>query len=227
MLIFQYKSNCMSMVKIILADDHILLRDALSSLINEFDNFKIVGVASNGQEVIRLFSDGQKPDIVILDLNMPLMDGFETTKWLSLNHPDVKILILTMYDSDIALIRLLQEGVRGFLKKDIHPEELRHALQTVVEQGYYYTNSTGGKIAALFKKSKGEQSALEKQSLTEKEIEFLKLVSTDMTYKEIAMQLHLSTRVVDNYREALFEKLGVRSRVGLAVYAIKNGIIRF
>lgn len=215
------------MVNILLADDHVLLRDALSTLINGFEGFRIIGVASNGYEVQKIMSEGQLPDLIILDLNMPEMDGFETTRWLAQQHPEVKILILTMYDSDIALIRLLQEGVRGFLKKDIHPEELRHALQTVVEQGYYYTNSTGGKIAALFKKNKGEPSALEKQSLTEMEIDFLKLVSSDMTYKEIAMQLHLSTRVVDNYRETLFDKLGVRSRVGLAVYAIKNGIIRF
>jgi len=215
------------MVNILLADDHVLLRDALSTLINGFEGFRIIGVASNGQDVIKIMSEGPLPDLIILDLNMPEMDGFETTRWLAQQHPEVKILILTMYDSDIALIRLLQEGVRGFLKKDIHPEELRHALVTVVEQGYYYTNSTGGKIAALFKKNKGEPSALEKQSLTEMEIDFLKLVSSDMTYKEIAMQLHLSTRVVDNYRETLFDKLGVRSRVGLAVYAIKNGIIRF
>jgi DNA-binding NarL/FixJ family response regulator len=215
------------MVHIILADDHVLLRDALCTLINGFEGFRIIGVASNGREVMQKISDGQRPDVILLDLNMPEMDGFETTRWLAQHHPEVKILILTMYDSDIALIRLLQEGVRGFLKKDIHPEELRHALSTVVEQGYYYTNSTGGKIAALFKKNKGEPSALEKQSLTEKEIEFLKLVSSDLTYKEIAMQLHLSTRVVDSYRETLFDKLGVRSRVGLAVYAIKNGIIRF
>jgi DNA-binding NarL/FixJ family response regulator len=153
------------------------------------------------------------------------MDGYATTRWLSANQPEIKILILTMYDSDIALIRLLQEGVRGFLKKDIHPDELRNALQTVVEHGYYYTNSTSGKIAALFKKGKTNQRGLEKSMLSELEIDFLKLASSDMTYKEIAMQLNLSTRVVDNHRETLFEKLGAKSRVGLAIYAIKNGIV--
>ncbi|MBL0357976.1 MAG: response regulator transcription factor [Chitinophagaceae bacterium] len=213
--------------KLILADDHILLRDALATLINNFDNFKVISVASNGAEVLESIHAGNKPDIIILDLNMPVMDGYETTRWLSQHHPEIKILILTMYDSDIALIRLLQEGVRGFLKKDIHPDELRNALETVLEHGYYYTNSTSGKIAALFKKDKTNQSSLGKNMLTETEIGFLKLVSSDMTYKEIAMQLHLSTRVVDNYRETLFEKLGVRSRVGLAIYAIKNGIVSF
>jgi two-component system, NarL family, invasion response regulator UvrY len=212
---------------LLLADDHVLLRDALANLINGFTNFTVIGVASDGTGVLNCITKGDVPDIVILDLNMPQMDGYETTKWLCLHYPEVKILILTMYDSDIALIRLLQEGVRGFLKKDIHPDELKNALETVVEQGYYYTNSTSGKIAALFKKSKGEASNLEKNTLTETEIEFLKLASSDLTYKEIAMQLHLSTRVVDNYRETLFEKLNVRSRVGLAIYAIKNGIVSF
>ncbi len=212
---------------LILADDHILLRDALASLINKFDNFKVIAVAATGAEVLDSIAAGDVPDIVILDLNMPAMDGYETTQWLSLHYPEIKILILTMYDSDIALIRLLQEGVRGFLKKDIHPDELKNALETVVEHGYYYANSTSGKIAALLKKNNGTQSTLEKNTFTETEINFLKLASSDMTYKEIAMQLNLSTRVVDNHREALFEKLGVRSRVGLAIYAIKNGIVSF
>jgi two-component system, NarL family, invasion response regulator UvrY len=215
------------MQNIILADDHILLRDALGNLINRFPNFNVSGLAANGKEVQQLLQTGTKANIIILDLNMPLMDGFETTTWLNKEHPEIKILILTMYDSDIALIRLLQEGVRGFLKKDINPDELQNALHTVVEQGWYYTNSTGGKIAALLKKEKGTQSTLEKNTLSETEIAFLKLACSDKTYKEIAIELNLSTRVVDNQREALFEKLGVRSRVGLAIYAIKNGIVRF
>ncbi len=210
---------------LILADDHILLRDALANLINRFPNFNVISVASNGEEVVSSIGAGNMPDIVILDLNMPKMDGYATTYWLSEHYPDIKILILTMYDSDIALIRLLQAGVRGFLKKDIHPDELKNALEMVVEHGYYYANSTSGKIAALFKKNKSNQSSLEKSMLSGLEIEFLKLVSSDMTYKEIAMQLNLSTRVVDNHRETLFEKLGVKSRVGLAIYAIKNGIV--
>ncbi len=211
--------------KLILADDHVLLRDALASLVNQFEQFEVIAVASNGNEVLACIQAGNIPDIILLDLNMPEMDGYATSRWLSKHHPDIKILILTMYDSDIALIRLLQEGVRGFLKKDIHPDELRYALETLVEHGYYYANSTGGKIAALFKKDRLSQSGLDKNLLNEKEIEFLKLVSTDMTYKEIAMQMNLTTRIIDNCREALFDKLEVKSRVGLAIYAIKNGVV--
>ncbi len=124
--------------KVLMADDHILLRNALASLIDTFDECSVIHLASNGEEVKTAIEDNQKPDIAILDLNMPKMDGYETAKWLHENHPDIKIFILTMYDSEIALIRLLQAGVRGFLKKDIHPNELKAAILAVVNDGYYY-----------------------------------------------------------------------------------------
>lgn len=107
--------------KVLLADDHVLLRDALATLIDSFSEFKITAVASNGKEVVSFIENGQLPDIVLLDLNMPEMDGYQTAQWLHDEHPGIKILILTMYDSEIALIRLLQVGVRGFLKKTFIP----------------------------------------------------------------------------------------------------------
>src|SRR5204862_5025034 len=119
-----------------------------------------------------------------------------TTKWLQDNQPDIKILILTMYDSEIALIRLLQVGVRGFLKKDVHPNELKAALLTVAENGYYYSNNTTGKLASLFHKSHVSHSSIDRALLTEKEIEFLKLASTEMTYKEIAQAMHITARSI-------------------------------
>lgn len=213
--------------KIILADDHILLRDALSTLINGFDDYQVVGSVSNGNQLIQAIKDGHHPDLVLLDLNMPEMDGFETAKWLSQNYPDIQILILTMYDSEIALIRLLQCGVKGFLKKDIHPSELRFALKSVADGGYYYSQQTTGKLANLFQRSADSQQLVEKAMLSEKELEFLRLASTDLTYKEIAAELKLTPRAIDGYRDALFDKLDVKSRVGLAIYAVKNGIVTF
>ena len=219
--------NSTQTYKIVLADDHILLRDALASLINTFEEFNVTGVAANGKEVINIFTNGNIPHLIILDLNMPEMDGYETTRWLQDNHPGVKILILTMYDSEIAMIRLLQTGVRGFLKKDVHPAELKAALLSVAENGYFYSNSATGKLASFFQKSHSSQSSIEKALFTEKEIEFLKLASTDMTYKEIAYKMDLTPRAIDGYRDGLFDKLDVKSRVGLAIYAVKNGIITF
>lgn len=213
--------------KIILADDHILLRDALANLINKFDEFSVTAVAGNGKEVIDFIESGYMADIVLMDLNMPEMDGYEAAKWLVKNRPAIKIVILTMYDSEIALIRLLQAGVHGFLKKDIHPAELKNALLTVAGGDYFYSNHVTVKLASLFKKNDQNQSNLEKSILNDIEIEFLKLAGTEMTYKEIAKAMRLSPRHIDSYRDALFTKLEVKSRIGLVIYAVKNGIVSF
>ncbi|MFZ1783719.1 MAG: response regulator transcription factor [Ferruginibacter sp.] len=215
------------MYKLILADDHVLLRDALANLINKFDNFSVTALADNGREIINHVENGVTADIVLMDLNMPVMDGFEAAKWLVKNKPDMKIIILTMYDSEIALIRMLQAGVDGFLKKDINPNELKLALLTVAEGDYYYSNHMTVKIASLFKTNEFNQSNLDRSILNDIEIEFLKLASTEMTYKEIAQKMHLSPRNIDSYRDALFSKLDVKSRVGLVIYAVKNGIVTF
>ncbi|MEP7239240.1 MAG: response regulator transcription factor [Ferruginibacter sp.] len=213
--------------KIIVVDDHILLRDALANLINNFEEFTVLAKAADGTELLQVIEDGSKPDIVLLDLNMPKMDGYETTKWLRKYHAEIKIVVLTMYDSEMALIRLLKSGVNGFLKKDIHPVELRNALIAVTAGEYYYFNHNTFKIASLFREEGDNKSALEKSILTDGEIEFLKLASTEMPYKEIALAMNITLRGTDNYRNALFKKLEVTTRVGLAIYALKNGIVAF
>jgi two-component system, NarL family, invasion response regulator UvrY len=220
-------NNMKNCYKVILVDDHVLLRDALANLINSFTDFKVIATAGNGKELQQAIANGHLPQLVLLDLNMPGMDGFEASKWLSKEYPEINILILTMYDSEIALIRLLQSGVKGFLKKDIHPGELRAALQAVAQSGYYYSHNTTGKLAGFFQKSQQENTSFDRVILSEKEMEFLRLASTDLTYKEIAVKLNITPRAIDGYRDALFEKLDVRSRVGLAIYAVKNGIVTF
>jgi DNA-binding NarL/FixJ family response regulator len=124
------------------------------------------------------------------------------------------------------MIRLLQVGVKGFLKKDIHPSELKFAINSVIQFGYYYTNDTTGKLVNLFRKSQ-EQSTLIRSMLTEMEVRFLRLTCSEMTYKEIAVVMHINARAVDNLRDTLFAKLDVKSRVGLAMYSIKHGIHTF
>jgi DNA-binding NarL/FixJ family response regulator len=213
--------------KIVLCDDHALLRDALATVINNFDEFRVIHTVNNGHELMKALTDGYVPDIILLDLNMPVIDGFTTAKFLYETHPEIKVLILTMYDSEIALIRLLQVGVKGFLKKDIHPNELRSALNSVSQNGFYYSHDTTGKLASLFQKDAQNNAMIEKAMLSEKELEFLRMASTDMTYKEIADKLKITPRAIDGYRDALFEKLDVKSRVGLAIYAVRNGIVNF
>ncbi|HLK29156.1 MAG TPA: response regulator transcription factor [Puia sp.] len=212
-------------IKIALVDDHTLIRDAIAVVINSFENCQVTLTAGNGKELIEKMHSGNVPDLLILDLNMPLMDGFETSKWVRNEYPEMLVLVLTMYDSELSLIRLLQSGVRGFLKKDIHPRELRSAIETTVKTGYYYSGNATGKIVNMLKNGETNTPVVNTIILSENELSFLKLSATDKTYKEIANEMKISPRTVDNYRDSLFLKLNVKSRVGLVMYAIKNGVI--
>lgn len=214
-------------VKIALVDDHILLRNALGKLIAGFENCIVVMEVGNGKELSTQLKAETLPDVILLDLNMPGMDGYDTAVWLRKNYPSIHILMLTMYDSDQALIRLLQSGVKGFLKKDIHPSELKFAIQSVIQSGFYYSQQVSGKMANLFRRSNGSTTDLERIMLTVQEINFLKMASTDKTYKEIALDMKLNPRAIDSLRDHLFEKLEIKSRVGLAMYAIRQGIVAF
>lgn len=214
-------------IKVALADDHVLLRTALAALIDNFENCKVVCQANDGTELISFVEQHAPPDVILLDLNMPNMDGYDTAIWFKANMPNIHVLMLTMYDSEMLLIRLLKAGVRGFLKKDIHPTELKLAINTVVETGYYYSHHTTGKLANLFRLGKGNYPRLEDAVLTDQEMHFLQLACTEMTYKEIALAMKLNPRGVDSLRDYLFAKLDVKSRVGLALLAIRKGLVTF
>jgi DNA-binding NarL/FixJ family response regulator len=214
-------------IKIAMADDHVLLRNALASLIDSFENCQVVLQAGTGKELIESIKKGASPQVVILDLNMPEMDGFETAGWLQKERPEIIVLMLTMYDSELSLIRLLQAGVKGFLKKDIHPSELKFAIQSVVQNGYYYSNHTTGKLVNLFRQHSDGNSLIQRSVLNDQEVQFLKLACSDLTYKEIAQQMGLNPRAVDTLRDQLFFKLDVKSRVGLALVAIRQGVVTF
>ncbi len=202
--------------KIILADDHILLRDALANLIAGFKEFIVVATAANGYEVIEAIDKSGQPDILLLDLNMPEMDGYETATRVAKLYPKIKTVILSMQDSEMAMVRLLQIGVAGFLKK---------ALLAIASGENYYSHEAAIRIANLLRKKTDKNLALEDLFLNEHEIEFLKLACSDMTYSEIARAMRITTRHIEGYRQTLFAKLKVDSRVGLAIYAAKNGII--
>jgi two-component system, NarL family, invasion response regulator UvrY len=214
-------------IKVALADDHVLLRNALAQLIDGFGTCKTTNQSGTGRELTLYINKGNMPDVVLLDLNMPDMDGFETAQWLQKNCPQVNVLMLTMYDSELSLIRLLQTGVKGFLKKDIHPAELKFAIESVTQTGFYYSNHTTGKLVNLFRNSRDGNNSIQKSLLTEQELEFLKLACSDLTYKEIALRMHLNPRSVDTLRDQLFMKLDVKSRVGLAMVALRHGVVVF
>src|ERR1051326_1176203 len=152
-------------IKICLADDHVLLRSALASLIDSFGDCKVIHQSNDGKELIDWFEGGLVPDVALLDLNMPLMNGYETARLIQKKFPTVNVLMLTMYDSELTLIRLLQSGVKGFLKKDIHPSELKFAIHSVMQSGYYYSTKTAGILANLFRNNARENLLLRNSML--------------------------------------------------------------
>lgn len=209
---------------IVIADDHVLIAEALSDIIEDFQQYNVLYNVANGKMLIEKFKQPKNiPDIVLLDINMPEMDGFETAKWLKKNHPAVLILALSMQDDEQTLIKMIKCGAKGYLLKNIHREELEKALDMLVAKGYYYPEWATNKIFGTIKEDDDTNSQVK---FTEREIEFFKYAATEFTYKEIAEKMFCSPRTVESYRDALFEKLNVKTRVGLVVYAVKNGIIK-
>jgi two-component system, NarL family, invasion response regulator UvrY len=213
--------------KIALADDHVLLRNGLANLIKEF-GYEVVCEANNGKELIEKIIAGHVPDIVLMDINMPVMDGYETTIWLRENMADVKVLALSMYDDENSIIRMIRNGARGYILKDIEPPELKTALNSLVSKGFYYSELVTGKlIYTVNNLDRPNNTPVQSlHGLNDKEVEFLRLAATEMTYKEIADKMCLSPRTIDGYRDALFEKLNIKSRVGLVLFAVKNSLVR-
>jgi len=213
------------MAKILVADDEadleMLIKQKFRKQIRE-NRYEFV-FAINGVDALEKLAQNSDIDIVLSDINMPEMDGHATTFWLSKNYPDIKILILTMYDAE-SLIHMIKSGVRGFLKKDVSPGELRHALHCVLEDGTYYSQTITGRLFNLVRNSNEKKSGWGTVVLNESELSFLKLAASEFTYKEIAQKMQISPRTVDNYRDSLFIKLSVKSRVGLAMYAVRSGI---
>jgi two-component system, NarL family, invasion response regulator UvrY len=213
---------------VVLVDDHVLLRNGLASLIRGFGEYEVLFEACGGKDLIRQLKNGRLPDIILLDINMPEMDGYDTACWLRRNFPEIKVLALSMYETDNAIVRMLKNGAKGYVLKDIDAGVLKVALDSVLEKGYYYTDMVTGKLIHTISTLDDPEMRMRRLlALNERELEFMKLVCTEWTYKEIADRMYLSPRTIDGYRDALFEKLNVRTRVGLAMYAVRNGIVNF
>ena len=205
---------------IAIVDDHILIAQAIKGIIANFENFETICECENGQELIdKITTHNALPDIVLLDISIPVMDGFQTADWLQKNHPEVLVMVLSMQNDEQSVIKMVRNGAKSYLLKNSHPRELESALQKLVENGFYYPEWASKIIFSSINKTSNE--ALSK--LTEREKEFLKYTITEKSYKEIAEMMFCSPRTVESYRDNLFEKLNLKTRVGLAVYAIKNG----
>lgn len=215
----------MERCKVALADDHILIRSALAALINTFEDFTVVCQADNGLQLLQRINSGSVPDIVLLDIEMPQQDGFETAKLLKETHPAVKVLALSMYDNEQAIIRMLKNGARGYILKDAEPRQLKEALTMLRNKDYYYSDLVTGTLIHSMADNHAQHSPAVPDQLNERESTFLKYACTELSYKQIADRMSLSPRTVDGYRDHLFSKLHVKSRVGLVLYAIKNQIV--
>lgn len=208
------------MTTIVVVDDHTLLSQAISGLVSSFDNYNVLYTCKNGQEFIdQLIFPDKQPDIVLMDVNMPIMDGIETTAYLKDHFPEIKVLALSVEEEEHTILKMLRAGAKGYLLKDTEKSILLQALNELTTQGYYHTNT----VSKMLVKSLEIDSAL---ALKEREIEFIKHACTEMTYNEIAEKMFLSPKTVQGYRDSVFSKLNLKNRTGLVIYAIKNGYFK-
>lgn len=211
-------------VKIAVVDDHRLFRLGLIALIESYNSqYRVIMDANDGKEFLDRIDPNNVPDLLLLDENMPYMSGYETAVALKEKYPQVKVLIITMIEEEEKLIRMLKIGVNGYLSKDVEPDELKDAIETIVKKGFYYTDYLTGKLIQMV----GDKVNKKKTNpiLSEQELRVLKFICRDYSYKQIAEEMELSIKTVETYRVSLFDKLNVKSRVGLVMYAVKNGII--
>jgi DNA-binding NarL/FixJ family response regulator len=210
-----------------IVDDHALFRKGLANLVNLFPNYKVLFDAGDGKEFISELKPPHLPDIVLLDITMPGMDGYMTADWLRINYPEIKVLALSTMDSDTAIIKMIKLGARGYILKDAQPTELKLALEEVFAKGYFYNEMVSRKVLQSVNQLINEHSDINAfLKLTAREQEFIKLACTEKSYSQIAGEMFVSERTVDGYRESLFRKLNVGTRVGLVMYAIKNGLVK-
>lgn len=210
-------------ILVAVADDHTLLRNALARLIGSFENYSVIFEADNGRDVKEKLAKHVIPDIMLLDVNMPESDGYDTAKWIYKNYPQVKILALSMFSDEGTIIRMLRLGAKGYIMKNADPEELKLALDSVLKKDFYLSEYISGKIISGLHKDIDMPE--EPIVLGEKEKEFMRWVCTELTYKDIAGKMFVSPRTVDDYRNSLFEKLKVKTRIGLVLYAIRHGMV--
>jgi DNA-binding NarL/FixJ family response regulator len=209
---------------IAIAEDHLLIAKAIGNIADGFSHFKVLYEVENGKVLQEKFKiPGNIPDIVLLDIRMPEMDGYATAAWLREKHPQVLVMALSVQDDDNSIIKMIKAGARGYLHKNVHPAELEKALETLLAKGMYYPDWATSKVFASI--AADENHPRENEiALSEREKEFLKYACTELTYKEVGEKMFCSPRTVERYRDCLFEKLHVKTRVALALFAAKIGL---
>lgn len=215
----------MKKFKVYIADDHTLFRRAIVNLIRTFDRVEEVKDAENGKELLTLVKY-ERPDVAIVDLQMPIMDGAETCEQLIKKHPEVKIIILTMHDSHKYILHMMEMGVHAFLLKNTEPDELEKAIYAVAEKDFYHNDLVASVLRKnITERKSGSRPQFKHNDITEREKEILVLICRELTIREIGHKLSLSENTVRNHRVNMMEKIGVNNTVGLVKYAYEAGIV--
>jgi len=215
----------MSKIKIAIADDYKIFRDGLKVGLSADDNLEVMLEADNGEELLKGL-ENNSPDVIIMDLKMPIMDGMEATKEVRKKFPSIKVLVVSMYEDDKFIIHLMENGANGYLLKNAEPDEIRRSIYSVHENGYYFNDLVNkALLKKLVLKNNLKPSFNQNIDLTEREQEVLKMICEEKTAAEIAKEIFLSPRSVEGIRQRLIEKIGVRNTAGLVMFAVKNGIV--
>lgn len=215
----------MKQLKVYIADDHTLFRKAMVNLLRSFERVVDVKDAENGKELLTLVKY-EVPDVAIIDLQMPVMDGAETSKQILQKYPDVKIIILTMHDSNKYILHMMELGVHAFLLKNTEPDELEKAIYAVADKDFYHNELVASVLRKNVKERKiGQRPLFQQAELTEREKEILLLICQELTMKEIGQRLFLSENTVRNHRVNIMEKVGVNNIVGLVKFAYDSGVV--
>jgi DNA-binding NarL/FixJ family response regulator len=212
----------MKITTIAIVDDHKLFGRSLEILMKRFTDYDVIFCSSDGLDFTQKISPKFKPEIVLLDQNMPHMDGPETVRWLRNYFPEIKIIILSMNHNEENVVKMVLDGISGYVLKDSEIDEFKNALDTVRDDKFYFPAFVTNYLVNNARKTQREKKEDDSKKLKQHEIEFIKLASSELTYKEIADQMCVSLRTVDGYRDQLFKKLDIKNRVGLVLYAVKN-----
>lgn len=211
---------------VVIVDDHSMFRKGIEVLVNMYAGYEVLFTASDGIDLQRKLNPEKLPNIVLMDISMPDMDGYETAEFLRINYPAINVLALSTNESESAIIKMIRHGAKGYILKDAEPEELKIAFDEVSSRGYYYNDIVTRKVMRSINKLVEEKNPLALfANLTERELHFLKLACSEKTYAQIAKEMFVSERTVDGYRDALFKKLDISTRVGLVIFAIKNKLV--
>lgn len=216
----------METINILLVDDHNLIREGLKLILKKNKNFKIIGEASNGVEAIKYIDkNADKVHVVMLDITMPELDGFEVAKIVRQNHPEIKILALTMHSEESYITKMIDVGVHGYVLKDSNLEDLSTAIHTILEDKPYYSSDVSAiMINSLMNKDKKKQNN-EIDNLTDREVQIIDLITEGLKSSEIADQLKLSTRTIEVHRRNLMKKLDVKNTAELVSFVLKSKLI--